>query len=122
LVAVSRRVFGDSSSGPVLLRERFSGGPPPLVGDRRELERVCQEQQRAAGPGLTRAEESKIARGVWRDAGAIKPDAVRASFIEVAQASGRSEATCPKSWRHSFATLLRDANVDMLIRQQTFVR
>lgn len=26
---------------------------------------------------------------------------------------------CPKSWRHSFATLLQDANVDPLIRQQT---
>jgi integrase len=28
-------------------------------------------------------------------------------------------ATCPKSWRHTFATLLQDANVDPLIRQLT---
>ena len=34
-------------------------------------------------------------------------------------AIGRGEATCPKSWRHSFATLLQGANVDPLIRQQT---
>ena len=35
------------------------------------------------------------------------------------KALGRPEATCPKSWRHSYATLLQDANVDPLIRQQT---
>ena len=27
-------------------------------------------------------------------------------------------ATCPEFWRHSFATLLQDANVDPLMRQQ----
>jgi hypothetical protein len=30
----------------------------------------------------------------------------------------RYAATCPKSWRYSFATLLQVANVDPLIRQQ----
>ena len=33
-------------------------------------------------------------------------------------AIGQPESTCPKSWRHTFATLLQDANVDPLIRQQ----
>jgi integrase len=33
-------------------------------------------------------------------------------------AIGHPESTCPKSWRHTFATLLQDANVDPLIRQQ----
>jgi integrase len=28
------------------------------------------------------------------------------------------QSTCPKSWRHFFATLLQDANVDPPIRQQ----
>jgi integrase len=32
---------------------------------------------------------------------------------------GLTGATYPKSWRHTFATLLQDANVDPLIRQQT---
>ena len=32
---------------------------------------------------------------------------------------GQARATRLKSWRHSFATLLQDANVDPLIRQQT---
>jgi hypothetical protein len=44
---------------------------------------------------------------------------VRKSFMRVMASIGRPEATCPKSWRHSFATLLQDANVDPLIRQQT---
>src|SRR5262249_8966452 len=32
---------------------------------------------------------------------------------------GARQATCPRSWWHNFATLLQDANVDPLIRQQT---
>lgn len=43
---------------------------------------------------------------------------MRFEFVRIMQAAGRAEATCPKSWRHSFATLLQDANVDPLIRQQ----
>ena len=33
--------------------------------------------------------------------------------------AGLFGATCPKSWRHSFATLLQDCNIDPLIRQIT---
>jgi len=44
---------------------------------------------------------------------------IRTNFIRVMSALGHPEATCPKSWRHSFATLLQDANVDPLIRQIT---
>jgi integrase len=46
-------------------------------------------------------------------------DAVRNSFKRIMRGIGHPEATCPKSWRHSFATLLQDANVDPLIRQIT---
>ena len=56
---------------------------------------------------------------MWRDAGALDPDHIRNSFIKVASRAGLTGATCPKSWRHSFATLLQDANVDPLIRQIT---
>jgi integrase len=44
---------------------------------------------------------------------------VRTSFVRAMKALGRPEATCPKSWRHTFATLLQDANVDPLVRQIT---
>ena len=119
VVAVLRQVIGDRESGPVLLRERFCGVSPPPVGDLQRPERACLERRGAAGTSLSRAESSRVARGVWRDCGAIKCDTVRTSFIEVMRAIGHPEATCPKSWRHSFATLLQDANVDPLIRQQT---
>jgi integrase len=119
VVAVLRRVIGDRVSGPVFLRPRFARESPPLVGDARELERAYRERLLAEGPAPTRMVALRVARGVWRDAGAIKADAVRTSFIGVMQAIGHPEATCPKSWRHSFTTLLQDANVDPLIRQQT---
>ncbi len=122
VVAVLRAVIGKRKSGPVFLRERLAGKTPALVGDRRELERVCGERQQAArvdGQPLTRTEAQKIARGVWWDAGVVKADVVRTSFVRVMKEVGHPEATCPKSWRHSFATLLQDANVDPLIRQQT---
>ena len=89
---------------------------------RKEWERVCADRQRAAGPAASRAELLRIARTVWRDAGAVKADAIRTSFVRVMRAIGHPEATCPKSWRHSFATLLQDANVDPLIRQLTLYR
>src|SRR5262249_60524908 len=49
----------------------------------------------------------------------VKTDMVRNSFIRIMVSIGHAEATCSKSWRHSFATLLQDVNVDPLIRQQT---
>ena len=53
------------------------------------------------------------------DAGATKADRIRASFMRLTTRVGLIEATCPKSWRHTFATLLQDANVDPLVRQIT---
>src|SRR5262249_6247915 len=119
VVAVLRTVIGGRTARPVFLRERLAGRTRALVGDRRELGRICQERQQAEGRSLSRAEEHRVARKVWWDAGTIKADTVRNSFIKIMVALGRPEATCPKSWRHSFATLLQDANVDPLIRQQT---
>jgi integrase len=119
VVAVLRAAMGTRRVGPVFLREKSVGKMLALVGDRRELEKVCQERQQAVGPSLSRAEQASVARTVWWDAGAVKADAVRTSFVRIMAALGHPEATCPKSWRHSFATLLQDANVDPLIRQQT---
>lgn len=120
VVAVLRRVIGDRKAGPVFLREQFvSGALPLLVGDRQKLERTYEERQRDAGQVLSRTEMLRVARTVWRDAGAVKPDMIRNSFMRITRAIGHPEATCPKSWRHTFATLLQDANVDPLIRQIT---
>jgi len=115
---VLRTVKGDRDTGVLFLRRRFAAGDQlPLMGDRRDMERVCAER-RSAVPS-TRDQEASIARTVWRDAGALKADSIRASFIRLARTAGIPHATCPKSWRHSFATLLQDANVDPLVRQIT---
>jgi integrase len=117
--AMLRRLIGSRTAGPVFLRKQLAGGAKPaLVGDRRELERVCEQRQRDAGAS-TRGDVLRVARTVWRDAGAVKADSVRTSFLRITKAIGHPEATCPKSWRHTYATLLQDANVDPLIRQIT---
>lgn len=120
VAAVLRRVVGGRTAGPVFLRPRFGAGDrPPLATDRAGLAAACREREAAAGPGLTRATRLRVAGTVWRDAGAVSADAVRTSFVRTAAAVGRPDATCPKSWRHTFATLLQDANVDPLVRQVT---
>jgi integrase len=66
----------------------------------------------------TRREEAQVLAKIWRDAGATDEDRVRNSFIRIAKRIDL-EATCPKSWRHTFATLLQQANVEVLVRQIT---
>lgn len=119
VVAVLRRAIAGRKGGPVFLRPNFSRGANPVIsGDFRELARICQRRQQAAGAALSRADLLHVSNTVWRDAGAVKADAIRASFVRIAKTVGL-EATCPKSWRHTFATLLQDANVDPVVRQVT---
>ena len=64
-------------------------------------------------------EKAVRSRTVWRDAGAVRAEAVRKSFMKTTETIGRPEATCPKPWRHVFAAQLQDGGVDPLIRQLT---
>ena len=117
--AVLRVVIAGRTGGPVFLRERFCARGAAVQGDRRELAGAFRARLAAAGGrSLTRTQEAALAGQLWRDIGAVRADRVRQAFCRVAAATGRPEATCPKSWRHTFATLLQDANVDPLIRQQ----
>jgi integrase len=118
VVAVIRGVIGKRTSGPVFLRERFHARKAAVTGDRRELERVLRDRRAAEARPLTRTEEAGLAKKLWWDAGAVKADTIRQVFGRVTAAIGHPDSTCPKSWRHTFATLLQDANVDPLIRQQ----
>ncbi len=96
------------------------GFPPrPPVGWPRRVERRIEAQESTLDEPLTRAQQAKVARGLWRDLGALKADSIRNSFIGTATAAGLEDVTCPKSWRHTFATLLQDARVDPLVRQIT---
>ena len=122
VVAILRTVIGERRSGPVFLRERLIGKLPKLVGNHAELEAELKTRiaaARANDEALSRTVLQRLARKIWWDAGEVKPDMVRNTFVRIMEAIGHPEATCPKSWRHSFATLLQDANVDPLIRQQT---
>lgn len=124
LVAVLRRVIGGRSTGPVFLREKFDLSAGRLAIANREAMGWASGQridkvERQSGQPLSCDEKDKITIRVWRDAGAVKADQIRLSFIRIANAVGLAQATCPKSRRHSFATLLQDANVDPLIRQIT---
>jgi integrase len=101
------------------MRGRFADCSMPIGLGLREMEQIYERRKDAIGPNASRTDALRIANGVWRDAGALKPDAIRNSFIRTMVAIGHPDASCPKSWRHTFATLLQDANVDPLIRQQT---
>ena len=116
-----RRVIGTRPAGVVFLRKSHSlSESPALIATRAQLAAICRHREEEAGESFLVARNCAIARGVWGDAGAIKADAVRTSFMRISKTIGYPEATCPKSWRHTFATLLQDANVDPLIRQLTF--
>lgn len=124
VVTVLRRLIGQRSAGPVFLRQKYQSEDAALAGaDRDRLEQDCTARVRqledVTGRKLSRTEHARTARLIWRDAGAIRHEAIRKSFIRCARAAGLTTATCPKSWRHTFATLLQDANVDPLIRQVT---
>jgi integrase len=117
---VLRQVLGPRTCGPVFRRRRFARGQTPLlVADLAALTTVCQRRQSAAGGPGQRSQSLRIAATVWQDAGAVKADRVRTSFVRIVQTLGLVHVTCPKSWRHTYATLLQDANVDPLVRQLT---
>ena len=124
LCAVFRRVISGRKVGPIFLRPRFGCLATHRQGlDRCAMGRLLEERLRQSADEAsvpTSAEQhQKTADGVWRDIGAIDPDRIRTSFIRSCHRCELKQSTCPKSWRHTFATLLQDANVDPLIRQIT---
>lgn len=123
-VAVLRRVIGNRTAGPVFIRHQFDPLNSPLGNlDQMALQEELRQRISHADSGsvltLSQTMEEKLARAAWREAGVIRSERVRTSFIRTAKSAGLKQSSCPKSWRHSFATLLQDANVDPLIRQVT---
>jgi integrase len=124
LVLVLRQLICNRAAGPVFLREKYDRFKHRRISvTRRGLAQTISRRLNAAerdgeGP-LSREQEARIAKKVWLEAGAVRAEAIRQSFIRTAKAARLEDATCPKSWRHSFATLLQDASVDPLIRQIT---
>ena len=122
LVAVLRRVLGGRTGGPVFQRLKFSEtiaqqGAFTRIAMLKSYERRLANQQPPAPQ--TREALARLCSGVWRDAGAIRAEALRKSFLRGTAAIDLAHVTCPKTWRHTFTTLLQDANVDPLVRQIT---
>lgn len=122
LVQVLRRQMGQRKTGPVFLRRVFASGTRPLLAgqSQSQLEQVLQTRIANAAQdersGLSRSDEARLARVVWRDAGLIKTELIRNEFIRLARRIGLPDHSEPKALRHGFATSLQDANVDPLVR------
>jgi integrase len=124
LAEVLRVSLGGRRRGPVFRQRRCANGyGPPLTScSRSSLEREAAERNQRSeaetNEPLSRAERLRICQTVWRDLGAIKRDFVRTEFIRLTEAIGLPHVTAPKTFRHTFATILQDANVDPLIRNE----
>ncbi len=120
LVGILRRMLNGRRAGVLFRRRHFWAGNDPVLNELTgiHLEAVVQKKVSALGSHPTRWEVQKAARSAWNDAGVIRDTRVRSEFIKVAVRIGLDGVTTPKSWRHTFATLMQDANVDPLVRQQ----
>ena len=123
LLQVLRQSLGERKSGPVFRQRRCSEGhQPPLVEC--SVKQLEQEVARRAKLASSAADESdracrlEAAKTVWRDLGTLKEDWIRKEFMRLTGLGGFPEITAPKTLRHTFATMLQDANVDPLIRNE----
>ena len=120
LVEVLRRHLNGRVCGPVFRRRCFR---EPLTtwgssqsGWERELERRVAAQEAETGFAVDRLCRLRVARRLWREAGALREDRVRQEFMRLTLRIGLPTVTAPKLLRHQFATSLQEANVDPLIR------
>jgi integrase len=124
LADVLRIAVGDRRTGPVFRQRRCAGGYAPALDTltpsalERETERRLTREQRGMQEELERERHQAVARTVWRDMGALRTDWIRIEFMRLTKTIGQPEITAPKTFRHTFATLLQDANVDPLIRSE----
>jgi integrase len=121
LVKVIRCMLGERNHGPLFRQRRcVNGHEPPLA--RRETKQLEAEVLRrckiVGGDDADRQSRLATAKSVWRDLGALKEDWIRKEFLRVTARAGFPEITTPKTLRHTFATILQDANVDPLIRNE----
>jgi integrase len=124
LADVLRHVVGSRSTGPVLRQRRFVNGYEPVLigfdpaGLEHELALRVRRQEGERTEPLSRTHRQQIADTIWRDIGAVDNDMVRREFIDIMQRIGLGQITAPKTLRHCFATILQDANVDPLVRNE----
>jgi integrase len=125
LVAVLQQVIGSRACGPVFQRRRFAvrGEVPKLNGLTgealsHEIEQRVSTTERVSGKAISRDQRVRICKTFWVELGAVREDRIRSQFMQLTRRIGLASVTTPKLFRHGFATLLQDANVDPLIRNQ----
>ncbi len=124
LVKVLRVHLGERRSGPAFLRRRWTmpglNMPKwvPVPALEAQLARRIEAREAEAGQPPSRSERARVARGLWRDLGAVKADRIRVEFMRLTKAMGLPQCTAPKVLRHWFATALQEGRVDPLIRNE----
>ncbi len=123
LSEVLKHRLGSRHTGPVFWQRRCQDGfVAPLTGlsasqlEHEGLRRIVELER--GGAEVSRREKQLAMRTVWRDTGAIREDWIRIEFMRVTKSIGLAYVTAPKTFRHTFATMLQDANVDPLIRNE----
>ena len=124
LVDVLRLALGNRTTGPVFRQRRCTNGyTPPLAGHasaelEQELLRRIHRLEANGEASPTRSDRMREVRTIWRDVGAIKLETIRNEFMRITAKIELAHVTAPKTLRHTFATILQDANVDPLIRNE----
>jgi len=125
LFAVLRDAVGNRRTGVAFLRRRFVMGDdtPPLTEiDTAELANEYRRRvdlARAGSPRTSPRElEARATHELWRDMGAIGPNAIRIHFIKLAEQIGRPDLTSPYILRHGLATAMQSADVDPFVRKE----
>lgn len=124
LKEVLSNLVAGRATGPVFVQRRcFVDHQPPLADrSRKSLEQEVSKrfllQEKAQDASLSRVARQEVTRTIWRDLGALKEDWIRKDFMLLTKAIDLPETTAPKTLRHTFATILQDANVDPLIRNE----
>ncbi len=119
---VIRESIGCRTCGLIFLAPRYAAGKEiaPLAGMSTpalamELAKRIEE---ASQPGISqrRIEASEVEK-LWRDMGTIGHNRIRQRFLRVAKKIGKPHLTSPYSFRHTMATAMQTADVDMFVRR-----
>jgi len=124
LLKVLRATIGGRLSGPVLRRRKYTDGDGSMLASLsqshlwREIADRCRKREEDLDRSLSRLEQERVARTVWRDMGIIHMESIYLDFGRITKSIGSGHVTAPKTLRHTFATILQDANVEPLIRNE----
>ena len=122
LVKILKLMLRGRTSGLVFQRRCYCGASKlsPLLQTEEamclELKMRMAEMESESGTVLSRQAQSRLARGVWKDAGLVKTEVIRKEFMRLTHQTRLPELTAPKMLRHLFATTLQEGKVDPLIR------